>query len=206
MTEPILNASSTSRGQEIAGGTYNVQSRHLYPHNGAPFAFILYADKTHLSSAGTVKAYPVIACCGNLPVEIRNVDGPGGGRLVGWLPITQTRMAAVLYEFKEGRMHKSFKILLETLSLISKTGFAHQCYDGILRWLLSTNTAFICRLRRSQCVMALDTRVQLCMSLPYLPCPEGQAHRPFYDIPYPPSLMIAQAAVSALWNMDRYRW
>ena len=54
------------------------------PEKGAPFAFILYADKTHLSSAGTVKAYPVIARCGNLPVNIRNSNGPGGGCLVGW--------------------------------------------------------------------------------------------------------------------------
>ena len=41
----------------------------------------------HLSSSGKVKAYPVIARCGNLPVEIRNGDGIGGGRLVRWLPI-----------------------------------------------------------------------------------------------------------------------
>jgi hypothetical protein len=57
------------------------------PEKGAPFAFILYADKTHLSSAGTVKVYPVIARCGNLSVDIRNANGPGGGRFVGWLPI-----------------------------------------------------------------------------------------------------------------------
>ncbi|KAG1730266.1 uncharacterized protein EDB91DRAFT_1239125 [Suillus paluster] len=61
---------------------WNLQS--LLPENGVPFAFILYADKTHLSSAGTVKAYPVITRCGNLPVNIRNVNGPGGGCLVGW--------------------------------------------------------------------------------------------------------------------------
>ncbi|KAG0692211.1 hypothetical protein DFH29DRAFT_882840 [Suillus ampliporus] len=64
---------------------WNLQSS--LPENGAPFAFILYANKTHLSSAGTIKAYPVIARCRNLLVNIRNVDGPGGGRLVGWLPI-----------------------------------------------------------------------------------------------------------------------
>lgn len=59
------------------------------PENAVPFAFILYADKTHLSSAGTVKAYPVFARCGNLPVDIRNTDGLGGGRMVGWLPIVR---------------------------------------------------------------------------------------------------------------------
>jgi hypothetical protein len=49
------------------------------PNNGVPFAIILYADKTHLSSSGAVKGYPVIACCANLPIDIRNQDGIGGG-------------------------------------------------------------------------------------------------------------------------------
>jgi len=55
--------------------------------NAVPFAFILYADKTKLSSHGTVKGYPVIARCANLPVHIRNSDQIGGGCVVGWLPI-----------------------------------------------------------------------------------------------------------------------
>ncbi|KAG2130564.1 hypothetical protein BD769DRAFT_1666871 [Suillus cothurnatus] len=52
------------------------------PENSVPFAFILYADKTHLSSAGTVKAYLVFTQCRNLPVHIRNTDGLGGGWMV----------------------------------------------------------------------------------------------------------------------------
>jgi len=56
--------------------------------NAAPFAFILYADKSHLSTSGNVKAYPVIARCGNLPVDIRNGNRRlGGGQLMGWLPV-----------------------------------------------------------------------------------------------------------------------
>jgi len=47
----------------------------------------IYADKTKLSSFGTKKAYPVIARCANLPINIRNGTGLGGGRIVGWLPI-----------------------------------------------------------------------------------------------------------------------
>ncbi|KAF9219660.1 hypothetical protein BS17DRAFT_716720 [Gyrodon lividus] len=66
---------------------WNIQS--ALPDNGVPFAFILYADKSHLSSSGKVKAYPVVARCGNLPVEIRNGDGIGGGQVVGWLPIAR---------------------------------------------------------------------------------------------------------------------
>ncbi|KAG2350216.1 hypothetical protein BDR05DRAFT_942722 [Suillus weaverae] len=85
-------------------------------NNGVPFAFILYADKIHLTSSGHVKAYPVIACCANLPVHIRNGDGIGGGRVVSWLPI-------------------AFKKLLESIILYSKTGFVHECFDAIMRWL-----------------------------------------------------------------------
>jgi len=55
--------------------------------HGAPLAFILYADKTRISTAGSVKAYPVIARIANLPVDIRNGKSIGGGCLVGWLPI-----------------------------------------------------------------------------------------------------------------------
>lgn len=47
----------------------------------------MYADKTRLSSFGTEKGYPVLARCANLPISIRNGEGVGGGRLVGWLPI-----------------------------------------------------------------------------------------------------------------------
>ncbi|KAF8836532.1 hypothetical protein BDN67DRAFT_910989, partial [Paxillus ammoniavirescens] len=64
---------------------WNIQSE--LPENGVPFTLILYANKTHLSSLGKVKVYPVIAHCGNLPVEIRNMNGIGGGCLVGLLPI-----------------------------------------------------------------------------------------------------------------------
>jgi hypothetical protein len=57
------------------------------PPEGKLLAFIIYADKTKLSSFGTAMGYPVIARIGNLPVDIRNGNGLGGGELVGWLPI-----------------------------------------------------------------------------------------------------------------------
>jgi hypothetical protein len=50
-------------------------------------AFILYADKTKLSSFGVAMGYPVYARIGNFDVNIRNTNGFGGGELVGWLPI-----------------------------------------------------------------------------------------------------------------------
>ncbi|KAG1847898.1 hypothetical protein F4604DRAFT_1883959 [Suillus subluteus] len=84
--------------------------------NAIPFCFILYADKTKLSSHGTVKGFVVVRCA-NLPVDIRNGEGFGGGRVVGWLPIVPEDPA------EEGKLgyttlkhvvwHKSFFKLLE---------------------------------------------------------------------------------------------
>ena len=51
----------------------------------------LYADKTQLSSFGTEKGYPVMARIANLPVEIRNGEGHGGGRIIGWLPVVRLK-------------------------------------------------------------------------------------------------------------------
>ena len=56
----------------------------VYP--SCPLAYIIYCDKANLSSFGTQKGYPVIVRCANLPIDIRNGEGVGGGRVVGWLP------------------------------------------------------------------------------------------------------------------------
>jgi hypothetical protein len=53
------------------------------PDHASPLFLIIYADKTQLSSFGTVKGYPVVARIANLPSNIRNSNGAGGGRLVG---------------------------------------------------------------------------------------------------------------------------
>lgn len=53
----------------------------------------LYADKTQLSSFGTEKGYPVMARIANLPVKIRNGEGLGGGRIVGWLPVVRYKFS-----------------------------------------------------------------------------------------------------------------
>ncbi|KAG1860331.1 hypothetical protein DFJ58DRAFT_715642 [Suillus subalutaceus] len=174
------------------------------PHNGAPFAFILYADKTHLSSAGAVKAYPVIARCGNLPVEIRNVDGPGGGRLVGWLPIVPAdsdKDGKLSYtNLKKVVWHKSFTILLETLSLISKTGFAHQCYDGILRWLFPL-ILILSADYEEQCVMALIRGFNSACPCPICLVPKDKLTD--HSTIYPTRVIDDAQACVQLWNMDR---
>ncbi|KAG1787900.1 hypothetical protein EV424DRAFT_1550918 [Suillus variegatus] len=64
---------------------WNVQSQ--LPPGGKPLAFILYADKTRLSSFSTAKGYPVVARLANIPTDIRNGRGIGSGYVVGWLPI-----------------------------------------------------------------------------------------------------------------------
>ncbi|KAF8546447.1 hypothetical protein OG21DRAFT_1388874, partial [Imleria badia] len=135
---------------------WDIQS--MLPENGVPFAFILYADKTHLSSSGKVKAYPVIVRCGNLPVHIWNGHGIGGGRLVGWLPIlpgdsaeedklSWTNLKRVLW-------HESFKKLLDSIIALSKIGFAHECFDDIL-WRLYLIILILSADYEEQCVMAL---------------------------------------------------
>jgi hypothetical protein len=57
------------------------------PEGGKLLALELYADKSKLSSFGTEKGYPIMARILNLPVKIRNGEGIGGARVVGWLPI-----------------------------------------------------------------------------------------------------------------------
>ncbi|KAG1829817.1 hypothetical protein EV424DRAFT_1343975 [Suillus variegatus] len=128
------------------------------PNKGVPFAFILYADKTHLLSSGNVKGYLVIARCANLPVHIRNCAGIGGSRLVGWLPIvpedakqshklSYTNLKYIVW-------HEAFLKFLEVIILYSKTGFAHKCFDDITCWLYAL-ILLLSADYEEQCVMAL---------------------------------------------------
>ncbi|KAG1728188.1 uncharacterized protein EDB91DRAFT_1239436 [Suillus paluster] len=100
--------------------------------NTAPFCFILYADKTKLSSHGTVKGYPVMARCANLP-------GIGGGRVVGWLPIIDEEASEHgkpgYINLKRVIWHEAFAKLLVNLEQYSKTGYLYMCYNKIMRWL-----------------------------------------------------------------------
>ncbi|KAI6144731.1 hypothetical protein BKA82DRAFT_4016871 [Pisolithus tinctorius] len=109
---------------------WDIQSRlPTHAENAVPFAFILYADKTWLSSHGTVKGYPVVACCANLPVHIRN----------GWLLIvpelaSEERKTGYV-NFKHVIWHEAFYKLLEKVAELSKVGYLHECYDNIRWWL-----------------------------------------------------------------------
>ncbi|EIW75195.1 hypothetical protein CONPUDRAFT_66265 [Coniophora puteana RWD-64-598 SS2] len=105
-----------------------------------PFAFILYADKTRLSSAGNVQGYPVVARCANLPVDIRNGRGAGGGCLVGWLPIVEDNAedeGLLSYTtLKRVVWHDSVRQLFKNASFVSENGLLYEkLYDGVARWL-----------------------------------------------------------------------
>ncbi|KAF8120295.1 hypothetical protein EV363DRAFT_1191298 [Boletus edulis] len=107
--------------------------------NAVPFAFILYADRTRLSSHGSVKGYPVVARCANLPADIRNGERYGGGCVVGWLPIVpepakdEGKLSYTTY--KRVIWHEAFLCMLKMLIELAKTGYCHVCYDEIIRWL-----------------------------------------------------------------------
>ena len=64
-----------------------INEKSSLPEDAKMLCLEIYADKTQLSSFGTEKGYPVMARIANLPAKIRNGEGLGGGRVVGWLPI-----------------------------------------------------------------------------------------------------------------------
>ncbi|EIW85602.1 hypothetical protein CONPUDRAFT_150407 [Coniophora puteana RWD-64-598 SS2] len=107
----------------------------------APLAYVFYADKTRLSSAGNVQGYPIVARCANLPVDIRNGQGVGGGWVVGWLP------------FLPEDAEKERTLSWTTLKRV--TGFYFSgCFDGIPRWLFLV-ILILSADYEEQCVMAL---------------------------------------------------
>ncbi|KAJ6467793.1 hypothetical protein C8R45DRAFT_1055381 [Mycena sanguinolenta] len=88
-------------------------------------SFIIYADKSKLSSFGTQKAYPIIARLGNIVVGIRNGNGWGGGQVVGELPIVADDNAETK---KKG--YVDFKNA--SIAVHSKTGIWTKCSDVVL--------------------------------------------------------------------------
>ncbi|RDX39862.1 hypothetical protein OH76DRAFT_1367092 [Lentinus brumalis] len=108
------------------------------PEDGYAVAFILYADKTRLSSFGSQKGYPIVARLANIDAEIRNGDGYGGGQVVGFLPIVED-------EDEEGKKgftnlkrvvwHDSFWVLLEEFTKQYPLGHTTRCGDGVERTL-----------------------------------------------------------------------
>ncbi|KAF9462181.1 hypothetical protein BDZ94DRAFT_1368680 [Collybia nuda] len=121
---------------------WDIQNNLPNSSDAKVLAFIIYADKTKLSSFGTAKGYPIVARCGNLPHHIRNTDGRGGGRVVGWLPIVHEDTAETgkpgFVNFKNAVWHAAFEIFIGTVAQHSKTGCWIKCGDNIMRWLWPT--------------------------------------------------------------------
>ncbi|KIM45701.1 hypothetical protein M413DRAFT_430427 [Hebeloma cylindrosporum] len=151
-----------------ADALWDIQSN--IPEGGKPLCILLYADKTRLSSFGTAKAHPVLARLAQLPVEMRNGEDIGGGRLVGWLPIIKEDAAESgkkdYVNLKRVVWHESFAELLKTLAQYSKTGwFFTGCADGIPRWLFPV-ILLLSADYEEQCIMALIRGLNS-----HFPCP-----------------------------------
>ncbi|KAG2750897.1 hypothetical protein P692DRAFT_201839120 [Suillus brevipes Sb2] len=135
---------------------WNVQSQ--LPEGAKPLAFVLYADKTKLSSFGTTRGYPVVARLANLPTDIRNGQGMGGGYVVGWLPIVKDEKDHAgkpsWVNFKNAVWHEVFLKILSPLASKSSTGQWFECLDSIQHWFFP-----------SILILSADYEVQCVMSL-----------------------------------------
>ncbi|TFK79039.1 hypothetical protein K466DRAFT_506271, partial [Polyporus arcularius HHB13444] len=128
----------------------------VLPDGGHPVAYILYADKTRLSSFGTKKGYPIVARLANMSVEIRNGEAYGGGQVVGFLPIVED-------EDEEGKLnytnlkrvvwHEAFWVLLREFKELFPIGHKTRCGDGVER-LLYPVILILSADYEEQCMMA----------------------------------------------------
>ncbi|KAG2103089.1 uncharacterized protein F5147DRAFT_580627 [Suillus discolor] len=139
------------------------------PPEAKLLAFILYADKSKLSSFGHEKGYPVIARLANLPVTIRNRNGVGGGRVVGWLPLVKDDLkykgTQQFANFKVAVWHAAFKKVLASIIPPSKHGHWANCWDDVVR-LFYTLVLILSADYEEQSVMSLTRGV-----MSNFPCP-----------------------------------
>ncbi|KAG2140569.1 hypothetical protein DEU56DRAFT_870910 [Suillus clintonianus] len=170
---------------------WEIQSRLPPDLNAAPFCFILYADKTRLSSHGTVKGYPVMVRCANLPIDIRNGEGIGGGRVV---PEDASETGKLGYTtLKRVVWHDSFLKLLVNLDRYSKTGYSYLCYDKITRWLFPA-ILILSGDYEEQCMMSLIRGLQCKCPCPVCLVPLDELHNLSKEFPIR-SAKDAQAAL-----------
>ncbi|KAJ7824944.1 hypothetical protein B0H13DRAFT_1918851 [Mycena leptocephala] len=104
-----------------------------------PVCYVIYADKSKLSSFGTQKAYTVVARLANVVIETRNSTQFGGGQVVGHQPIvdedSKEKGKPAFANFKNVVWHTAFYKLLESLVIPAKVGDWMDCGDDIRRWL-----------------------------------------------------------------------
>ncbi|KAJ7849957.1 hypothetical protein B0H14DRAFT_2445266 [Mycena olivaceomarginata] len=126
--------------------------------------FIIYVDKSKLSTFGTEKAYAIVARVANIPVSIRNSNTQfGGGQVVGHQPVvkedTNENNKPAFSNFKTVVWHAAFWKLLESLVHHAKLGSWTTCGDEILRWLWPI-VLILASDYEEACVMALIRGVQ----------------------------------------------
>ncbi|KAF8316204.1 uncharacterized protein EI90DRAFT_3293745 [Cantharellus anzutake] len=97
----------------------------------------IYADKSKLSSFGSVNGYPVIARLANLPRSMRNSRGVGGGCLVGWLPDLHPNGSESCdshwAEFQAQIYQRAMSEILRSLCRPGAYGQNIVCADGVMR-------------------------------------------------------------------------
>lgn len=121
---------------------------------GKPLGLIVWADKNKMSAFGTQKAHPIVVRISNLDSAVRNGTGPGGGRIVGLVPMVR-QFIPLLYvtyclltsfwkieetaaekgkknyiDWKHAIYHDAFRILLEQVAANSRTGYRLTCGDN----------------------------------------------------------------------------
>lgn len=75
-------------GHEILRRQYLIiHSQTNLPEGAIPLAYIIYSDKSKLSTFRTQKAYSVMAKLAQLSSWIRNGNGIGGAQIIGWLDV-----------------------------------------------------------------------------------------------------------------------
>ncbi|KAG1801818.1 hypothetical protein EV424DRAFT_1474720 [Suillus variegatus] len=134
---------------------WECQSR--IPPEAKPLAFILYADKSKLSSFGREKGYPVIARLANLPVAIRNGDGVKDD--------PKYKGTQKFANFKVAVWHAAVKKVLALIIPPSKHGRWANCWDNVAR-LFYTLVLILSADYEEQSVMSLTRGV-----MSNFPCP-----------------------------------
>ncbi|THH10264.1 hypothetical protein EW146_g8426 [Bondarzewia mesenterica] len=136
----------------MANKFWEIQSK--LPSGAKPFCFILYADKIKLSSFGGQKGYPIIARCRNLPVDIQNNDGIGGGHIVGWLPVFKCGDSIVRWLF--------------LFILILSADYEKQCVMTLIRGIKGKCPCPVC-------LVPGDKQIELSEHYPFRTVSEAQA-------------------------------
>ncbi|OSD08233.1 hypothetical protein PYCCODRAFT_1357246 [Trametes coccinea BRFM310] len=158
-----------------ANAAWNLQSE--LPAGQSPLIILVYADKTKLSSFGSAKAYPVVIKCGNLPVDIRNGEGVGGERVVGWLPILEEkageRHKLGYINLKRIIWHESVRKIFEPIRQFSHTGVWFICGDHAERWMCPS-VVILSSDYEEQCFMSLIRGAMGLFPCPICLAPKGQ--------------------------------